>query len=40
MSGTSDTMFAPNVTTSRAMIWTILARMNNVRTDINPGSAW
>ena len=22
------------------MIWTILARMNNVRTDINPGNTW
>jgi len=40
MSGVSDTQFAPNLTTSRAMIWTILARMNNVRTDINPGSTW
>jgi len=40
MSGVSDTQFAPNVTTNRGMIWTILARMNNVRTDINPGSTW
>ena len=40
MSGTSETRFDPNVTTSRAMIWTIMARMNNVRTDINPGSTW
>ncbi len=40
MSGVSDTQFAPNTTTSRAMIWTVLARMNNVRTDINPGSTW
>ena len=40
MSGVSETQFAPSVTTSRAMIWTILARMNNVRTDINPGSTW
>ena len=40
MSGVSDAQFAPNTTTSRAMIWTILARMNNVRTDINPGNTW
>lgn len=40
MSGVSETQFAPNVTTNRGMIWTILARMNNVRTDINPGSTW
>lgn len=40
MSGVSDTQFAPGTTTSRAMIWTILARMNNIRTDINPGSTW
>lgn len=40
MSGVSDTRFDPNAPTTRAMIWTILARMNNVRTDINPGSTW
>ena len=40
MSGVSNTQFAPNATTSRAMIWTVLARMNNVRTDVNPGSTW
>lgn len=40
MTGISDTQFAPELTTSRAMIWIILARMNNVRTDINPGSTW
>ena len=40
MGGVSDTRFAPNATTNRAMVWTILARMNNVRTDINPGSTW
>ncbi|MCI9505133.1 MAG: leucine-rich repeat protein [Oscillospiraceae bacterium] len=40
MSGVSDTRFAPQLTTSRAMIWTILARMNNVRTDVNPGATW
>ena len=40
MSGTTENRFDPNLTTSRAMIWTIMARMNNVRTDINPGSTW
>ncbi|MDE7245020.1 MAG: S-layer homology domain-containing protein, partial [Oscillospiraceae bacterium] len=40
MSGVSDTRFAPNDTTTCAMIWTILARMNNVRTDVNPGTTW
>lgn len=40
MSGTSDTHFAPNQTTSRAMIWTILARMHHIRTDINSSGTW
>ncbi len=40
MSGVSDTQFSPNATTSRGMIWTILARMNNIRTDVNPGATW
>lgn len=40
MSGVSDTKFSPASTTSRAMIWTILARMNKVRTDLNPGATW
>ena len=40
MSGVSPAAFAPQTTASRAMIWTILARMHNVRTDINPGSTW
>ncbi|MDE7243598.1 MAG: S-layer homology domain-containing protein [Oscillospiraceae bacterium] len=40
MSGVSETQFAPAATTSRAMIWTVLARMNNVRTDVNPGGTW
>ncbi len=40
MSGVSDTQFAPDATTSRAMIWTVLARMNNIRTDVNPGLTW
>lgn len=40
MNGVSDTQFAPAQTTSRAMIWTILARMNGVSTDAAPGSTW
>ena len=40
MSGVSDTRFAPEETTSRAMVWTILARMHGVSTDITPGAAW
>ena len=40
MSGVSDTQFAPGQTASRAMIWTILARMDNVQTDAAPGSPW
>lgn len=40
MSGVSDTRFAPDETTSRAMIWTILARMHGVSTDTIPGAAW
>lgn len=40
MSGTSDYAFSPNATTSRAMIWTVLARMNGVRTDQYAGSVW
>ncbi|MDE7245653.1 MAG: S-layer homology domain-containing protein [Oscillospiraceae bacterium] len=40
MSGVSDTAFAPQTTTTRAMVWTIIARMHNVRTDINPGATW
>lgn len=40
MSGVSDTRFAPASTTSRAVIWTVLARMHNIRTDSNPGSTW
>ncbi len=40
MSGVSDSQFAPMSSTSRAMIWTVLARMHNVRTDVNSGSSW
>ncbi|MBD5150344.1 MAG: hypothetical protein HDT18_08270 [Oscillibacter sp.] len=40
MSGVSDTRFAPDETTSRAMIWTILARMHGVSTDTPPVAAW
>ena len=40
MSGVSDTKFAPGETTSRAMIWTILARMHEVDTDASPGGVW
>ena len=40
MSGVSDTKFAPGETTSRAMIWTILARMHEVDTDAAPGGVW
>ncbi|MDE7243368.1 MAG: S-layer homology domain-containing protein [Oscillospiraceae bacterium] len=40
MSGVSDTMFDPDAAISRAMVWTLLARMNNVRTDVNPGATW
>lgn len=35
MSGVSPTGFAPRTTTSRAMIWTILARMQGVQMDEN-----
>lgn len=40
MSGVSETQFAPAEPISRAMIWTILARMHGVSTDITPGAAW
>ncbi len=35
MNGISDTEFAPNEKATRAMIWTILARMNDVDTTIS-----
>ena len=38
MTGTSATTFAPNVTTTRAMIWTVLARMNGQSVD--GGTPW
>ena len=38
MNGTSATTFAPNVTTTRAMIWTVLARMNGQSVD--GGTLW
>lgn len=38
MNGTSATTFAPNVTTTRAMIWTVLARMNGQSVD--GGTPW
>lgn len=40
MSGISDTRFAPNQAASRAMIWTVLARMNHVSTEGVPGRPW
>ena len=40
MNGVSDTLFAPHQTASRAMIWTILARMNGVSTSVASGSLW
>lgn len=39
MSGVSPAAFAPQTTASRAMIWTILARMNNVKAN-GTGSLW
>lgn len=40
MSGVSAERFAPEEPASRAMIWTILARMNGVPTDAAPGTVW
>ncbi len=40
MNGVSDTRFAPDQTVSRAMIWTILARMQGVQTDSAPRGVW
>jgi len=40
MSGVSTTRFAPNTTTNRGMIWTILARMHNISTAGDPGAPW
>lgn len=36
--GTSDTAFSPNVTMSRAMLWTVLARMDGQ--DATGGTTW
>ncbi len=38
MTGTSDTEFAPNDNMTRAMVWTVLARMSGVDTD--GGDPW
>src|SRR5699024_4134620 len=38
MTGTSATTFAPDATTTRAMIWTVLARMNGQSVD--GGTPW
>ena len=40
MSGVSDTSFAPDESTNRAMAWTVLARMNKVDTKAKDGEAW
>ncbi|MDE7219713.1 MAG: S-layer homology domain-containing protein, partial [Oscillospiraceae bacterium] len=40
MSGVSGTQFAPGGTTSRAMLWTILARMHGASAGAAPGEAW
>ena len=37
MNGVSSTTFAPNDVTSRAMVWTVLARMNGVDTTVVDG---
>ena len=38
MDGVSDTEFAPNGTMTRAMFWTVLARIDGVNTD--GGETW
>ena len=38
MNGTSETTFAPEATTTRAMIWTVLARLNGQNVD--GGTPW
>lgn len=40
MSGVSSTQFAPGETASRAMIWTILARLHNISTEAAPDAPW
>ena len=38
VNGMSDTIYAPNNSTTRAQLWTILARQNNA--DLSGGSVW
>ena len=38
VNGMSDTIYAPNNSTTRAQLWTILARQNDA--DLNGGSVW
>lgn len=40
MSGVSETRFAPDETTNRAMAWTVLARMQGASTAAAEGQAW
>lgn len=40
MNGVSDTKFAPGETASRAMLWTILARLHGISTAAGPDEAW
>lgn len=38
--GTSDTTFNPEGTMTRAMLWVVLARMDDVNTNASSGEAW
>ena len=38
VNGMNDSIYAPNASTTRAQLWTILARQNNA--DLNGGSIW
>ena len=40
MSGVSATHFSPSSKTSRAMVWTILARLQGVPANTSPAAAW
>lgn len=40
MSGVSETSFAPDEATNRAMVWTVLARMQGASTAAAEGQAW
>lgn len=40
MSGVSETSFAPDEATNRAMVWTVLARMQGASTEAAEGQAW